>query len=238
MESNMLKRILEVKSQDLIPVLAEVKPSSPNKGDLLRNRSVADITRAYVEGGAACLSIVTGRWFGGNIGMLAEMAEVAKESGIPVLRKDLIVNKEQLKESKANGANAVLLTTKILQAQHLEKLVLACVDMDMTPFIEVATPKEIEQLPSHNAIVLGITNRDIGQKEMDVDSGLKGISLIESVKGKAGAIISASGISTNAEANLLMRVGFDGLLVGTSLLEAEDPTQAVRDLSKVRVASE
>lgn len=231
----MLKRILEVKSKGIIPVLAEIKPSSPNKGDLLGNRTPADIAQAYIDGGAACISVVTGRWFGGNIEMLREVAEI---TNLPVLRKDLIVNTEQVKESKANGATAVLLTTKILQPQHLEKLVLACVKMDMTPFIEVATLDEINHLPSHDSIVLGITNRDISKKEMDTESGLKGVSLIESAMGKAGAIISASGISTNAEANLLMRVGFDGLLVGTSLLEADDPKQAVQALSRKREMTE
>lgn len=235
METNMLKRILEVKAQGVIPVLAEIKPSSPNKGDLLGNRTPAEIAQAYIDGGAACLSVVTGRWFGGNINMLKEVAEISQ---LPVLRKDLIVNTEQVKESKAHGASAVLLTTKILQPQHLEKLVHACVKMDMTPFIEVATLDEIEQLPSHDSIVLGITNRDISKKETDTDSGLKGMSLIESAVGKAGAIISASGISTNAEANLLMRVGFDGLLVGTSLLESDNSAQAVRDLSRVREMTE
>lgn len=230
---NMLKRINEVKTEKRIPVLAEIKPSSPTSGDLLKDRSIADITKQYIAGGAACISVITGRWFGGHIKMLAEIAEV---STLPVLRKDLIVNVDHLKESKDNGASAVLFTTKILQPTHLQKLVEKCVDMGMTPFIEVATSAEIAQLPEHKDIIIGITNRDIAKKETDVESGLKGMSLIDEVKGKYGAIISASGINTNEEANSLIEVGFDGLLVGTSLLEAADPEQAVRELAVLREA--
>lgn len=230
-ELDMLKRINEVKANNRIPILAEIKPSSPTTGDLLKDRSIADIAKQYVAGGAACLSVITGRWFGGNIKMLAEIAEV---STLPVLRKDLIVNVDHLKESKDNGASAVLFTTKILQPNHLQKLVETCIEMGMTPFIEVANSEEILQLPKHKNIIVGITNRDIAKKETDVESGLKGMSLIDEVKGRAGAVISASGISTNAEANMLINVGFDGLLVGTSLLEAANPEQAVRDLAVLK----
>lgn len=225
---DMLQRIIDVKADQRIPVLAEIKPSSPSSGDLLKERNIKDITQAYIAGGAACISVVTGRWFGGNIKMLAEVASV---SSLPVLRKDLIVNMDQVRESQDNGATAVLLTTKILQPDHLEKLVNMCVGLGVTPFIEVDSHKEISQLPDHKDIIVGITNRDISKKETDTDSGLKGMSLINEVKGKAGAVISASGINTNTEANTLINVGFDGLLVGTSLLAADNPEAAVRELA-------
>jgi len=230
---DMLQRILDVKADQRIPVLAEIKPSSPSSGDLLKDRDIKDITQAYIAGGAACISVVTGRWFGGNINMLKEVASV---SSLPVLRKDLIVNMDQVRESQDNGATAVLLTTKILQANHLEKLVNMCVGLGVTPFIEVDSREEISMLPDHKDIIVGITNRDISKKETDTDSGLKGMSLINEVKGKAGAVISASGINTNSEANSLIDAGFDGLLVGTSLLEAADPQAAVSELAVRQVA--
>lgn len=223
-----LERIANVKATKRIPIIAEIKPSSPSAGQLLKERSIEDIVDAYVTGGAACISVVTGRWFGGELDMLAR---VAKLTSLPLLRKDLIVNLDQIKKSIDYGANAVLLTKKVLQPSHLEKMIDLCLSLQVTPFIEVATEEEIASLPSHQQTIIGIANRDIARKEMDLDSGLKSFSLIAGAKGKAGALISASGISTSLEANVLYAAGFDGLLVGTSLLQAQDPLIALQKLT-------
>lgn len=225
-----LERIAEVKAAHCIPIIAEIKPASPSAGSLLKERSIEDIVQAYVAGGAACISVVTGRWFGGELAMLAQ---VAKLTSLPLLRKDLIVNLDQIKISIDHGANAVLLTKKVLQPSHMEKMIDLCLSLQVTPFIEVSSQEEIDLLPVNNLAIIGIANRDIARKEMDIDSGLQSLSLIASAKGKAGAMVSASGIHTAAEANALYAAGFDGLLVGTSLLQALDPLIALQDLSKI-----
>ena len=226
---NWLERINAIKSGDLIPVIAEIKPSSPSAGDLLKGRALSDIVQAYESGGAACISVVTGKWFGGDISLLSE---VSRLTTLPLLRKDLIVNKKQLEESKKHGANAVLLTKKILRKSHLEKLINECVGLNITPFIEVSDINEIEELPTNKNIIVAITNRDIAQKEMDTQSGLNSLNLISKVRIGAGAIISASGISSPEEANLLVDAGFDGLLIGTALLSAKNPQLMIQTLSQ------
>ncbi len=226
---NWLERINAIKSGDLIPVIAEIKPSSPSAGDLLKGRALSDIVQAYESGGAACISVVTGKWFGGDISLLSE---VSRLTSLPLLRKDLIVNKKQLEESKKHGANAVLLTKKILRKSHLEKLINECVGLNITPFIEVSDINEIEELPTNKNIIVAITNRDIAQKEMDTQSGLNSLNLISKVRIGAGAIISASGISSPEEANLLVDAGFDGLLIGTALLSAKNPQLMIQTLSQ------
>lgn len=225
---NWLERIAEVKATNHIPVIAEIKPSSPGAGELLGQRSIPDIVKDYVNGGAACISVVTGRWFGGNLDLLAL---VAQQTSLPLLRKDLIVNLDQIKKSIDYGANAVLLTKKVLQKSHLEKMIDLCISLNVTSFIEVASAEEIDSLPINPGVIIGIANRDIAQKEMDVDSGLQSVALINSAKHKAGAIISASGIRNQHEANMLFDAGFDGLLVGTSLLQAQDTSLALQRLS-------
>ena len=223
-----ISRIAEVKAAGHIPVIAEIKPSSPTEGNLLGDRDPGSLVKAYAKGGAACISVVTGRWFGGNIHLLES---VAQHTSLPILRKDLIVNQEQIRQSKDRGATAVLLTRKILQPSHLLKMIETCISLDVTPFIEVATQAELDTLPSDERIIVGIANRDIAQKEMDIDSGLQSLSLISKLSAKAGAVISASGISNPAEANRLIQAGFDGLLIGTVLLQAENPEATLRALT-------
>lgn len=223
-----LPRLAQVQAEGRIPIIAEIKPSSPAAGQLLGTRSINELVETYIAGGAACISVVTGRWFGGELALLAQVAQL---TCLPLLRKDLIVNLDQIKLSIDQGANAVLLTKKILQTSHLEKMIELCVSQQVTPFVEVATQAEIAELPTNPAMIIGIANRDISRKEMDVDSGLQSLELIAAAQPKAGAIISASGIKTAAEAQQLYRAGFDGLLVGTSLLQAEDQEAALRELS-------
>lgn len=227
-KSMWISRIAEVKAAGHIPVIAEIKPSSPAEGNLLGDRDPDVLAKAYAKGGAACISVVTGRWFGGNIHLLEN---IARHTSLPILRKDLIVNQEQIRQSKDLGATAVLLTRKILQPSHLSKMIEACISLDITPFIEVATQAELDTLPSDNRIIVGIANRDIAQKEMDIDSGLQSLSLINKLSARVGAVISASGISSPGEANQLFQAGFDGLLIGTALLLAENPEATLRGLT-------
>lgn len=225
---NWFNRIAQVKANNHIPIIAEIKPSSPAAGQLLCERTLEDIVYAYTAGGAACISVVTGRWFGGELAMLSQIAQL---TDLPLLRKDLIVNADQIKKSIDHGANAVLLTKKILQPSHLLKLLDLCLSLNVTPFVEVSTKAEVDELPINGQMIIGIANRDIAQKEMDIDSGLNSLSLIVHARSKAGVIISASGIQTPEEANALYNAGFDGLLVGTSLLQADNPQLAVNTLS-------
>jgi indole-3-glycerol phosphate synthase len=223
-----LARIAHVKAENKIPIIAEIKPSSPAEGKLLGNRSITDIAAAYEAGGAACLSVVTGRWFGGELSMLSA---VAKVTSLPLLRKDLIVNLDQIKESRDHGANAVLLTKKILRKSHLAKMIDLCISLNITPFVEVSSLDEVNEVCTNSDTIIGITNRNIEQKELDINSGLKSLNIIEGITNHNGAVISASGISSSIEANMLYQAGFDGLLVGTALLKAKKPKEAVRLLS-------
>ncbi len=225
-----IDRLQQVRQAGRIPIIAEIKSYSPSAGDLLGERSVENIVAAYVAGGAACLSVITGRWFGGDLKMLSRVAD---SSTLPVLRKDLIVNRDSIRESVYYGANAVLLTKKILKASHLEKMIDLCIALNVTPFVEVTSLDEISQIAPSPETIIAITNRDIAIKEQDTDSGLKSLDLIKEVDRNSGPLISASGIETNHEANKLFRAGFDGLLVGTSLLRAEDPAVAVASLAQL-----
>jgi indole-3-glycerol phosphate synthase len=232
---NWLDRIASVKAKNYIPVIAEIKSSSPSAGDLIGDRNITDITSAYVAGGAACISVVTGSWFGGNLSMLSQ---VAQATSLPLLRKDLIINLDQIRESQDYGANAVLLTKKILRESHLVKMINLCHTLNMTPFVEVSNLAEINEVITNEETIIGITNRDIALKETDIDSGLKSLELINRFKQKPAAIISASGINSAVEANILYQAGFDGLLIGTTLLKSKNPEYSVRKFSTRNIAQQ
>lgn len=225
-----LTRITEVKEEGRIPIIAEIKPSTPTAGDLLRGRCAEEIAEAYIAGGAACISVVTGSWFGGDISLLAE---VARLTSLPLLRKDLIISKGQIIQTREYGANAVLLTRKLLDATTLKKMIDLCMSFEITPFVEISNIEELSGFQPCNQCIIGISNRDIIQKETDIQSGLKSINMITAAQAlSAGALISASGISSPDQANFLYRAGFDGLLIGTELLKASNPRKALIKMSK------
>lgn len=224
-----IKQLLSSRVDNSIAVIAEIKPSTPKGGDLLRGRDPATIARAYQNAGAACLSVVTGKWFGGTPELLEQVASVAS---LPILRKDLVVNSEQIRQSIALGASAVLLTRKLLAHSQLHRLVDLCIQNRVTPFVEVHEERELDGMELCKEMVLALTNRDISVKETDTDSGLRSLELVEKCRG-AGALVSASGIDSHSDACRLVTAGFDGLLVGSSLLKAPDPGEALQTLRGV-----
>lgn len=228
-KNNWLERIATVKATGRIPIIAEIKSSSPSAGELLGKRNIADVVAAYETGGAACISVVTGRWFGGTLEMLSQAAQA---TSLPLLRKDLIVNKDQIRQSKDCGASAVLLTKNILRTSHLLKMIDFCHSLDITPFVEVSSIEEINEFSPDSRTILGITNRDITRKEMDTDSGLNSLNLIATVTQQAGAVISASGINNSKDAQRLFQSGFDGLLVGTAFLKTEHPGETLKSFTE------
>lgn len=123
------------------PVIAEVKVRASDGTDLMRGRSVAEIANAYRDIGAPCLSVVTGSWFGGAEGMLED---VVREGRRPVLQKDFITKESQICAAADKGAAAVLLTARLLPRAVLCYLAETALRQKLTPFVEVATEKEVD----------------------------------------------------------------------------------------------
>lgn len=197
------------------PLIAEIKPSSPKVGPLLAQRSVREIAQDYMHAGAPCLSVTTGAWHKGNLGMVTEMAK----TGLPVLRKDFITSQRHLEQSRDAGAAAVLLTCALLRQADVVRLAEAALKIGLTPFVEAASDKELDGLRLPAGAILAINNRDIRSKETD-DGG---IATSEALYGFAraqhiGPLVSASGLLTPDNARRAMEAGFDGVLVGTALL--------------------
>ncbi len=203
-----------------IPVIAEIKSSTPNGGDLLKGRSIAAIAYQYETGGATCLSVVTGKWFGGSVDMLVELA---RHTRLPILRKDFITNKQQIDQSKADGAAAVLLTQKLLKVDHLRDLAAYAISIDMTPFVEIEDKAEMQDLSLPTGAVIAVNNKSILDRETDAGDIGKSLALVKACRATgAGFLASASGICRPDQTQQLFKAGFDAFLIGTELLKSED----------------
>lgn len=218
---------IDARRQDgQLAVLAEVKLRRHDGLDLLRNRRVGDIAVSYARGGASAISVVTGKWFGGSIELLDAIAE--REIGLPILRKDFIRNEKALRESKDRGASAVLLTRQILDADRFADLVAAALDLGVEPFVEVATADELADVTSNYDGLIAINNADIATREA-TGTGIDR-SLQMQIDGGDRIWVSASKVEDPDDVSKLAAAGFDGVLVGTHLMLADDPEQATADL--------
>jgi indole-3-glycerol phosphate synthase len=207
-------------------VIAEYKRRSPSAGTLREGVSVRDMSIAYERGGAATLSILTEEeHFGGSLDDLREALAV---TDLPVLRKDFTIDRYQLLEAKAAGADAVLLVVGALAPEQLADLYAEARELDLDALVEVHDRREPEVALEIDADVVGINNRDLTDFSVDV---LRTFDLLADVPaGKT--VVSESGIFERGQIEELELVGIDAVLVGETLMRAADPEAAVRELAR------
>jgi len=216
------------------PLVMEVKRRDPHGGDLLGGRTVAEVVDAYERAGAPCLSVVTSRWFGGTPHLLRE---VAAQTTRPVLQKDFITRQDQVHQARDLGASAILLTAGLLTTSALQRLVDATLAAGLTPFVEVTTHAEIVSVPQASRCVVAVNNKDIKQRERNGADFRRSRVLLPSLRrAGVGCAVSASGIDTAEIAADMLHLGFDGLLVGTSLMRVTDLSGwlALMDAGRIR----
>ncbi|MFD3972712.1 indole-3-glycerol-phosphate synthase [Streptomyces cyaneofuscatus] len=200
------------------PVIMEVKSRDAHGADLLRGRAPGDVAAAYQRAGAPCVSVVTGRWFGGTAAMLDE---VTARVDVPVLLKDFVTRHDQIAAAARSGVSAVLLTAALLPRESLHGLARACQEHGLTPFVEVTRADEAVGLPDPQGCVVAVNNKDITARERDAGDLDRSRALLPAVRA-AGTLcpVSASAVSDPATAAGLLEEGYRGLLIGTSLLRA------------------
>jgi len=141
-----------------VPIIMEVKRSDGEGAELMGERTIAEIVEQYVAVGAPCISVVTGRWFGGNDDMLREVAALTDR---PLLKKDFITREKQIAAAKDMGASAVLLTAKILPAKTFQHLIELALGHGLTPFVEVVDEAELGTVIHPEGCVIAVNNKDI-----------------------------------------------------------------------------
>lgn len=209
-----------------LSLIAEFKRRSPSAGaNWAATATVADQVRAYESGGAAALSVLTdGPHFGGS---LDDLRAARAACGLPILRKDFIVDRYQLYEAAVNGADAVLLIVRALDDDELRALYEEARGLDLDCLVEVHEAAELERALELDADVIGINNRNLDEGTVDIATTYE--LMIDVPAGKT--VVAESGISTRAELEELERVGVDAVLIGSALMSAADPEAMARELA-------
>jgi indole-3-glycerol phosphate synthase len=205
--------------------IAEVKRASPSSGTIAENRDPMEQARAYADAGASAISVLTEpRHFHGS---LADLRAARMATPLPVLRKDFLVHPSQVIESRANGADAVLLIASCLTDDELAALIAASRDLGMDVLLETHTDGDLTRALATDASIVGVNARDLESLEVDGPSALTRLGRIP---GDRVAVIE-SGISTREDVRAAVDAGASAILVGEALMRAADPGAALRELA-------
>ena len=211
-----------------VSLIAEHKRRSPSAGEIRADMTVTEIVGAYERGGAAALSILTEEQnFGGS---LDDLREARTATGLPIIRKDFIVEPYQVYETAAVGADALLLIVAALNDHDLADLYALALDLDLDVLVEIHDEAELERaLEVADADVIGINNRDLTDFSVDINRTIELLSDVPAGK----TVVSESGLHDREQIDELERVGVDAVLVGEGLMRAPDIEAACRALAGV-----
>ncbi|MGD2080807.1 MAG: indole-3-glycerol phosphate synthase TrpC [Nitrospirota bacterium] len=208
-----------------IRLIAEIKRASPSRGPIREDYRPADIASVYAAGGADAISVITEEDF--FLGSLHDLGEARGAAPLPVLRKDFVVDEYQLYESRAAGADAVLLIEDVLeQGQAADYLALAG-ELGMAVLFEVRDERSLKTALDIGAPIIGINNRDLRTFKIDLSTTLR---LKEMARGEGRTWVSESGIERRSDVQRLEEAGVDAMLVGTAFMEASDIAGKLREL--------
>jgi indole-3-glycerol phosphate synthase len=209
-----------------LSLIAEFKRRSPSAGEIApADAGVADRVGAYERGGAAALSVLTdGPHFGGS---LEDLRAARAACGMPIVRKDFIVDRYQLYEAAVNGADAILLIVRALDDEALRSLYEEARSIDLDCLVEVHDSEELERALEADAEVIGINNRDLDEGTVEIATTFELMPDVPAGK----TVVAESGISGRAELEELERVGVDAVLIGGALMSAADPEAKTRELT-------
>ena len=208
-------------------VIAEIKKASPSKGVLRADFEPADIAQSYAEYGAACLSVLTDKdFFQGSSDYLRQ---ARASCTLPVLRKDFMVDAYQIYESRAMGADAVLLIAACLSDGQMAEFEQIARSLDMAVLVEVHDAEELQRALKLKTPLIGINNRNLKTFEVSLDTT---ISMLADVP-KDRLLITESGITTPADVLRMREAGVNAFLVGEAFMRANEPGEALAKLFAV-----
>jgi indole-3-glycerol phosphate synthase len=204
--------------------IAEIKRRSPSKGDLHPDLQPELVAKEYVAGGASCLSVLTDTdYFGGTP---ADLAAARQASGLPVLRKDFTVQEADVADARLMGADAVLLIVAGLEDDELHRCGGLADELGLAALVEVHDEQELERALAAGSRIVGVNQRDLRTFRVDHE---RACTLASAIPADVLAV-AESGIRDADDARRLAEAGYDAILVGETLVRAEDRAGTLRDL--------
>jgi indole-3-glycerol phosphate synthase len=213
-----------------VQIIAEIKKASPSAGTIREAADVASVAQANARHGAACISVLTDAPF--FHGTLDDLVCVRQAVAIPVLRKDFILDRYQVLEARAAGADAILLIAEILDDGQLAALLAEAWLFGMEALVECYEPANLARVIAAGARLIGINNRDLHTFATSLDHTL---TLAKQVPADR-CLVSESGIRTRADIERLASAGVKAVLVGETLMRADDTGAKMAELRGVRFA--
>ncbi len=207
-----------------IRLIAEVKKASPSKGVIREDFEPLGIARVYEGAGAACLSVLTeSRYFQGK---LEYLGAIRKAVGLPLLRKDFIIDEYQIFEARTAGADAILLIAACLERRQIEDLSGIARGIGLDVLVESHTYKELDKALLAGTTLVGINNRDLATFSVSLQTTL---DLLKDIPDDR-TVVSESGIRTRDDVKTLEQARVDAILVGESLMREKDVGKKVKEL--------
>jgi indole-3-glycerol phosphate synthase len=219
--------VAALRAARLPALIAEVKRRSPSSGEIRPGADAVDVATTYVRHGAACISVLTdARYFGGS---LDDLRRVRAAVPVPVLRKDFIIDRYQVLEARAAGADCILLIAECLDDHALRDLHEYARSLGMHTLIEIYEPDDLDRVLALSPPLLGVNNRNLKIMQTDLAHSLKLRPRVPT----GTLFVSESGIRTAADVARLRTAGVDAILVGESLMRSPDIGRAVDEMLTV-----
>jgi indole-3-glycerol phosphate synthase len=205
-------------------IIAEIKRKSPSAGNIAPDLNVLELMSNYEQAGATAISCLTDNpYFGGSV---ADLELIAEQSKIPILRKEFIIDEMQIFESKAHGADAILLICEALSKEQILHYTIIAQSLGMEVLLELHHTSELDKL-NDLVDVIGVNNRDLKAQKTDISKSLELIPYLPKNK----LCISESGIKSIGELEILRNAGFRGALIGESILKSDQPGSFIESLN-------
>lgn len=213
-----------ISKKEKLNIIGEIKKASPSKGVIREDFDPIVIGQIYNQNGIDAISILTEEnFFNGKDEYLSL---VKKHTKVPILRKDFIIDEYQIYQSKALGADAILLIANILTKKQLLEFQKIARDINLQCLVEVHDLKELEKVLETKTEIIGINNRNLSTFEVKIETTEKLMSYIPKDK----VIVSESGISNREEMKFLESIGIDAVLIGESLMKTKNIKNKIKEL--------
>lgn len=206
----------ETLKKEKISFICEVKKASPSKGVIAEEFPYVEIAKAYEQAGADCLSVLTEQKY--FLGCDRYLTEIREAVNLPILRKDFTVDIYQIYQAKVIGANAVLLICSLLNAEFMKECIEICDELGLTALVEAHDEKEVQMAVRAGARVIGVNNRNLKDFSVDIHNSTR----LREFAPEGTIFVAESGIKTREDVKALEEENVNAVLVGETLMRAED----------------